>query len=69
MKIWYTENSINNCNYFISSKGIDEEHAIHLKSGNIEIMNHDKVDEVTEESFRSFLFKYQIELDRNIDKR
>ena len=69
MKIWYTENSINNCNCFISSKGIDEEHAIHLKSGNIEIMNHDKVDEITEESFQSFLFKYQIELDRNIDKR
>ena len=32
-------------------------------------MNHDKVDEITEESFQSFLFKYQIELDRNIDKR
>ena len=35
---------------------------IHLKSDKIEIMSHDKEDEVTEEPFGSLLSRYQIGL-------
>ena len=47
---------------FISSKDIDEEHIMHLKSDNIEIMSHDKADKVIEELFESLLSTYQIVL-------
>ena len=47
---------------FISFKDIDEERVIHLKSDNIEIMNHDKADEVIKELFELLLSRYQIGL-------
>ena len=47
---------------FIFSKETGEESVIHLKSDKIEIMSHDKEDEVTEEPFGSLLSRYQIGL-------
>ena len=43
---------------FVSSKDIDEEHVIHSKSHNIEIMIRDEADEVIKEIFKSLLYKY-----------
>ena len=43
------ENLINNTKNFIFSIDNDEEHVMHSKSDNIEIMMNDKVDEIIEE--------------------
>ena len=48
---------------FISSKDIDEEHVMHPKNDNIEIMSHDKADEVIKELFESLLSRYLIGLE------
>ena len=48
---------------FVSSKHIDEECVMHLKSDNIEVMVCDKADEVFEERFESLLSGYQIGLE------
>ena len=45
---------------FTSSKDNNEEHVIHSKSDNLEIMINDKIDQVIEESLFS---KYQIRLE------
>ena len=45
---------------FVASKDIDEEHVMHSRSDNREIMINDKADEVMEEHFQSFLFRYQV---------
>ena len=47
---------------FMSSKDTDEESVMHSKSDNIEIMISDKVDEVTEELFRSRLSRYEFSM-------
>ena len=47
----------------MSSKDNDGEHVMHLKSENVEMMINDKEDEVTEETFQSFLSTYQIGLE------
>ena len=57
---WKTQLTIS-CN-FISSKDIDEEYVIHLKSDNIEILTHDKIEEVIKELFKLLLSRYQIDL-------
>ena len=44
---------------FISSKDNDEEHVIHSKNDNIEIIINDKADEVREETSQSLLSSYQ----------
>ena len=44
---------------FISFKESDEIRTIHTKSNNIEIMTGNEPDEIIEESFESFLQKYQ----------
>ena len=46
--------------YFIYSKENDEEHVMHSKGDNIEIMINDKGDEVIKELFDSLIEKYQI---------
>ena len=51
---------------FISSKDNDEEHVIHSKSGNIEILINDKSDEVIEKLFESLLNRYQIGLETSM---
>ena len=49
----------------VSSKDIDEEHEVHSKSDNVDIMIYDKAREVIEELFESLLtdiklnWKYQ----------
>ena len=44
---------------FISFKESDEIRTMHTKSNNIEIMTGNEPDEIIEESFESFLQKYQ----------
>ena len=43
---------------FIFSKNSDEEHVIHSKSDNIEIMINDKVDDEIEEPFQSIFSSF-----------
>ena len=62
------ENSINKTINFISSNDIDEKHVMHSNSDNIEIIIHDKVDEVIEEPFESLHSRYQIELETSIKR-
>ena len=53
---------------FISSKyANDEERAMHSKSDNIEIMINGEADEVIEELFKSFLNRYQNNLEKFIN--
>ena len=51
---------------FISSKDIDEERVMHSKRDNIEIMSHDKADEVIKELFESLLSRSQIGLETSM---
>ena len=51
---------------FISSEDNGEKRAMHSKSDNIEIMNNDKADEITEERFQSLLSRYQIVLETSM---
>ena len=45
---------------FISAKDDnDEEHVVHSKSDNMEIMTNDKADKVTEEIFKPLQNRYQ----------
>ena len=53
-------------NKFISSKDTNEEHTVHSKRDNIEVMIYDDANEVTEELFESLLTKYQIDLERRM---
>ena len=48
---------------FISSKDIDEEHAMYSKSSNIELMTRNNVNEVVNELFESSLLRYKIDLE------
>ena len=47
---------------FISSKDVDKEHIMHLKSDNIEFMSYDNANEIANELFKSLLSRYQISL-------
>ena len=47
---------------FMSSKENDEEHVMHSKSDNVDIIGHDRADEAIEELFESLLSRYQIGL-------
>ena len=51
---------------FIPSKDNDEEHVIHSKRDNIEILINDKSDEVIEKLFESLLNRYQIGLETSM---
>ena len=50
----------------MSSKDNDEEHVMHLKSDNIEIMINDEVDEIIEELLQSALSRHQFGLETSI---
>ena len=50
-------------NNFISSIDVDEEHATHSKSDNIEIMINDEAEEVIKELFHSLKNRYQNNLE------
>ena len=47
----------------ISSKDANEEHSLHLKSDDIEVMMSGDPEEIIEEFFESLLSKYQIGLE------
>ena len=47
---------------FISSKDVDKERIMHLKSDNIEFMSYDNANEIANELFESLLSRYQISL-------
>ena len=47
---------------FISSKDVDKERIMHLKSDNIEFMSYDNANEIANELFKSLLSRYQISL-------
>ena len=51
---------------FISSKDSDEPHTMHTKSNNVKIMMGSETYEITEELFKSFLQKYQEELEKSM---
>ena len=51
---------------FISSKDSDETRTMHTKYNNIEIIMGSETDEITEELFKSFLQKYQDELEESM---
>lgn len=51
---------------FISFRGHDEECVLHSKIDDLEIMINNKVDEVIEKLFQSFLFKYKNELEKSM---
>ena len=51
------QNLISNSNYLMSSKGNDEERAIHPNSDNTEIMISDKADEVIRKTFSVTFFR------------
>ena len=48
---------------FISSKDSDETRTMHTKSNNVEIMMGSETDEIIIELFKSFLQRYQEEVD------
>ena len=47
---------------FISSKDVDKERIMHLRSDNIEYMSYDNANEIANELFESLLSRYQISL-------
>ena len=51
---------------FVSSKNIDEECVMHLKSDNIEVAVRDKTDDVFKETFEPLLSGYQIGLETSM---
>ena len=51
---------------FISSKDSDEICTMHTKSNNVEIMMGSETDEIVEELFKSFLQKYEEELEESM---
>ena len=51
---------------FISSEDNDEEHVMHSKNDNTEIMINDRVDEVKEERFKSVQNKHQYNLEESM---
>ena len=57
------ENSINNSNKIFSSIDNDEEHEMHSKCDNKEIMISDESDEVIKELFNSLKSRYQNNLE------
>ena len=51
---------------FISSKDSDETCTMHAKSNNVEIVMGSEIDEIVLELFKSFLQKYQEDLEESI---
>ena len=59
------KNSVNN---FISSKDVNEERVMYTKSGNKEFMNHDNVDDIVKELFKTLVSRYQDNLETRMEK-
>ena len=58
------ENSVKNCNYFISSKYAEDERVMHSKSGNIKFTSYNDANEVDDEFFESLRSRYQDNLEK-----
>ena len=51
---------------FLSSKDTNEEHVMHSKSDNIEVMIYDNTNEAIEKNFELLLSRYQIGLETSM---
>ena len=58
------ENSVKNCNYFISSKYAEDERVMHSKSDNIIFTSYNDANEVDDEFFESLRSRYQDNLEK-----
>ena len=58
------ENSVKNCNYFISSKYAEDERVMHSKSNNIIFTSYNDANEVDDEFFESLRSRYQDNLEK-----
>ena len=58
------ENSVKNCNYFISSKYAEDERVMHSKSNNIKFTSYNDANEVDDEFFESLRSRYQDNLEK-----
>ena len=58
------ENSVKNCNYFISSKYAEDECVMHSKSDNIKFTSYNDANEVDDEFFESLRSRYQDNLEK-----
>ena len=58
------ENSVKNCNYFISSKYAEDERVMHSKSDNIKFTSYNDANEVDDEFFESLRSRYQDNLEK-----
>ena len=50
----------------ISSKGVDADRVMHSKSDNIELLVSDDANDVADELYESFLWRYQIVLETSM---
>ena len=68
IKPYQSKNTSKKLNYTwkISDEYTDEEHEMHLKNDNLEIMICDKADQVIKEKIESVLNKYQIGLETTV---
>ena len=54
------ENSVKNCNYFVSSKYAEDERVMHSKSDNIKFTSYNDANEVDDDKFfESLRSRYQ----------
>ena len=60
------ENSLNNCNSFISSNGAEEERVMHSRCDNIKLTSYNDANEVVDELFESLRRRYQGNLETSI---
>ena len=58
------ENSVKNCNYFISSKYAEDERVMHSKSDNIKFTSYNDANEVDDEFFEPLRSRYQDNLEK-----
>ena len=58
------ENSVKNCNCFISSKYAEDERVMHSKSDNIKFTSYNDANEVDDEFFESLRSRYQDNLEK-----
>ena len=60
------ENSVSNCNLFISPKDVGEECVTHSKSNKIKVRPYDNTNKGVDELFKSLLSRYQIGLEASM---
>ena len=63
------DNSVSNCNLFISPKDVGEECVTHSKSNKIKVRPYDNTNKGVDELFKSLLSRYQIGLEASMKER